>query len=233
MAVRGGRLSHALAASGWVVLGGLGAACGVLVMLVYVLTGQEYSADLAGRVIGGLILFVPGGFVLFALLFGLPAQFAARSWLRTPSSAELEAVRAARADAPPDVPDGLREGVRWAEVFAGCARSVTAFHTVVRTLDDGPAREWFTEVGETLDGELDEALRLARLGETLEAADAPHAGTADEVAERLQHARVGFADTTEEAARTALAIGPRADLTAVRAQLDMLAAQVPVLRSGQ
>lgn len=231
MAVRGGRVSHALAASGWVVLGGLGAVCGLLVTLVYVLSGQEYGSSVAGRVIGGVILFVPAGFVLFAVLFGLPTQFAARAWLRTPSRVELDAARAAGADAPPAVPEGLREGSRWADVFAGCARSVTAFHTVVGTLEHGPAREWFTGVGRTLDRELDEALRLARLGQSLETADRPAGGTADEVAERLRQARAAFAETTERAAATALALGPRSDLAAVRAQLDMLAAQVPVLRS--
>lgn len=231
MAVRGGPVSHALAASGWVVFGLFGAVVGALVTVVYVLTGQEYSSDLAGRVIGGVLLFVPMGAVLFGLLFGLPTQYAARSWLRTPSRTELAAVRAARAAAPPDVPDGLRAGSRWAEVFAGCAGSVTAFHTVVRTLDDGPAREWFTGIGATLDRELDEALRLARVGEGLEASDGSGGGTADEVAERLRQARAAFAETTDRAARTALDLGPRSDLTAVRAQLDMLAAQVPVLRS--
>ncbi|MDQ4117052.1 MAG: hypothetical protein M3235_08795 [Actinomycetota bacterium] len=48
---------------------------------------------------------------------------------------------------------------------------------------------------------------------------------------RSRQARSAFADTTERAARTALALGPRGDLTAVRVQLDMPADQVPVLRS--
>lgn len=229
MAVRGGRLTHAVAGSGFSVFGFLGAAVGMLFTLIYVLTGDGYDPSAGGRLVGGALLFVPMGFVLVGLLAGLPAQYAARSWLRTPSAAERRAAREAAEQAPTPEPDRVRPGGSWGEAYEGCAGSVTAFHAVERTLDDGPARDWFTEMGATLDHELAAALRLAGLGESLEAAGSEDAAGA--VAERLQEARTALAGTVELATSTALDLRSHADLTDVRAQLDMLSQQAPNLRS--
>lgn len=229
MPVRGGRVTHAVAASGWSVLGGVGAVLGLVITLLYVLSGGDADSTVEGRVVGGLLLFVPGGALLIGLLFGIPLQFAARAWLKTPSPAELAAAREVEPAAPP-VPDGLTEGSRWAESFGACADAVTAYRAVLGTLEDGPARDWFADLGRQLDGELDEALRLARLGESLSAVGSD-GDTARTVADRLEAARAGFTDTTERAAAVALELHRHADLSGVRAQLEMLAEQAPQLRS--
>jgi hypothetical protein len=93
-------------------------------------------------------------------------------------------------------------------------------------------RDWFAAVGETLDGELAEALRLARLGETLEPADDGEepGDTAQRVLGLLCTAETAFAETTERAAEIALDLRDESDFVRVRAELDVLAEQAPQLR---
>jgi hypothetical protein len=224
MAVRGGPVSHALARAGWLVFGMLGS----LVMVAFAL---QYASDpgadavdngFAANLVGGLIVMMPIGAVIGALL-GLPVQFAARASLCAPTRAER---RAAREVEPAH---GLRDGGRWARAYENCARSVAAFHAAVATLPEGAGRDWFDEIGTTLDDELAEALRLARLGEGL-APDGEPSGTALTVADMLGAAEKAFAETTERAATIALDMRDEPDFGRVRAQLDMLAEQAPQLR---
>jgi len=227
MAVRGGPVSHALARAGWLVAGTVGALAMVVLALLYASDPGAAGAnnEFAANLVGGLIVMLPIGALLGGLL-GLPVQFATRAWLCTPTPAERRAAR----EVAPAVPEhGLRAGGRWAQTYENCARSVAAFHAAVATLPQGAGRDWFDEIGTTLDDELAEALRLARLGEGL-APDGEPSGTALTVADMLGAAEKAFAETTERAATIALDMRDESDFGRVRAQLDMLAEQAPQLR---
>jgi hypothetical protein len=101
----------------------------------------------------------------------------------------------------------------------------------VATLSAGPGRDWLADIGTTLDAELAEALRLARLGESLEPDELTGPGeTVYQVLDRLRAAKQSFAETTERAAEIALDLRKHSDFVHVRAQLDVLAEQVPQLR---
>ncbi len=232
MAVRGGSVSHSLARAGWLVLGILGTALMVLVAYLYASDPGPAGANngFAANFVAGLIVMLPIGALLGGLL-GLPVQFATRAWLRTPTRAERRAARAVAPAEPAYAPPAhtLRKGGRWARAYENCARSVGAFHAVVATLPEGAGRAWFDQIGATLDGELAEALRLARLGEGL-APDGPPTGTALTVTDMLGAAQKAFAETTERAATIALDMRDESDFDRVRAQLDMLAEQAPQLR---
>lgn len=232
MAVRGGRVSHTLAAQGWLVFLLVGVGVGLLVGGLIGLTDVPEPGDpglgvrlVASAIVGVIFCAVPS--VLFV---GLPVQALARSYLRSASPEELQAMQQAVAAAPAGLPDGLVPGSRWARAYSGCVESVTAFHGVVRTVPDGPAKDWLRDIGTRLDTELAEALRMARLGENVEAG-APGAAVARSVGARLEVARAGFHDTTEHAAAIALDLRTDTGLEAVRAQLDQLAAQAPHLRT--
>jgi hypothetical protein len=228
MAVRGGPLSHAIARSGWLVFAVLGALVMVGVAVLYAANPTADAVDngVAANFVGAVIVMAPIGAAIGALL-GLPAQFAARAWLRNPTDAERRAAREA-------VPaHGLRASGRWARSYEVCARSVTAYHEVVATLPDGAGRDWLAGIGETLDDELSESLRLARLGESLEPDGADELdGTALRVLDRLRAAEKSFDETTERAAAIALELRDESDFVRVRAQLDMLAEQTPHLRGS-
>ncbi|RBM10922.1 hypothetical protein DI005_35145 [Prauserella sp. PE36] len=172
MALRGGPVTHALARAGALLFAFAGALVMLGVVVLYAANPGEEAMDnsVAANVVGGIVVFVPIGAVGLGLI-GLAAQYAARSWLRTPTEAERRAARDAEARTARFAREGLRPEGRWARSFETCARSVTAFHAVVGTLPEGAARSWFADIGETLDGELSEALRLARLGESLQPGD--------------------------------------------------------------
>ncbi|MBB3663545.1 hypothetical protein FB384_002449 [Prauserella sediminis] len=254
MAVRGGPVVHAVARAGWAVFGAFGALVMVVVALLYAANPGEHGADNEPPMnfLGGLIVFVPMGAVLFALL-GLPVQFFARSWLRTPTEAERRSARDAQRAADPYTPEGLLAGGRWALSYQRCVDSVTAFHAIVETLPAGPGREWLTDIGSTLDDELREALRLARLGDNLAPGgragtatparksgkqsdhahgSTPPAATSERIAELLTSAERAFASTTDRAGSVALDLRRESEFTAVRSQLDMLTAQTPHLRDS-
>ena len=231
MAVRGGPLSHALARSGWLVFAMLGALVMVGVAALYAANPTADAVDngTAANFAGAVIVMSPIGAAVGALL-GLPAQFAARAWLRNPTEAERRAARAAE----PRVPEhGLRASGRWARAYESCAQSVAAYHEIVATLPDGAGRDWLAEIGETLDDELSESLRLARLGESLDPEDDGELdGTARQVLDRLRAAERSFAETTDRAGAIALELRDESDFVRVRAQLDMLAEQTPHLRAS-
>jgi hypothetical protein len=230
MALRGGPLMHTLARAGILASAVLGT---IVMIVVAAMFASDPNEELpwGTAFIGGLIVFMPIGSVLGALV-GVPFQYGARSWLRTPTEAERRAARAAEAAAALELPPhGLRDEGRWAVSYEACARSVTTYHAVVATLPEGASREWFADVGETLDGELAEALRLARLGESLEPDDDAEPGdTARRVLELLRTAETAFAETTEQAAAIALDLRDESDFVRVRAQLEILAEQAPQLR---
>jgi hypothetical protein len=104
-------------------------------------------------------------------------------------------------------------------------------------------KDWFADIGETLNGELAEALRLAQLGESLEPDDPDNTADPDDTAdttetsetarrvlEQLQAAETAFAETTDRAATVALDLRHESDFVRVRTQLDVLAEQAPQLR---
>jgi hypothetical protein len=231
MALRGGPLSHALARAGWLVFALLGAVVMIGVAALYAAnpTAEAMDNGTAANFVGGVIVMLPIGAVIGALL-GLPVQFAARAWLCNPTAAERKAALAALAALGPD--HGLRAGGRWARSYETCARSVAAYHEVVATLRPGAGHDWLTDIGRTLDEELSESLRLARLGESLAPADTDLEGTARQVLDRLRTAEKSFAETTERAAAIALELREESDFVRVRAQLDLLAGQTPHLRSS-
>ncbi|TKG59621.1 hypothetical protein [Prauserella endophytica] len=233
MALRGGPVTHALARAGALLFAFAGALVMLGVVVLYAANPGEEAMDnsVAANVVGGIVVFVPIGAVGLGLI-GLAAQYAARSWLRTPTEAERRAARDAEARTARFAREGLRPEGRWARSFETCARSVTAFHAVVGTLPEGAARSWFADIGETLDGELSEALRLARLGESLQPGDTGEPSAMSlKVAELLRAAETSFAETTERAAAIALGLRDDSDFVRVRAQLDMLAEQAPNLRA--
>lgn len=231
MTLRGGPLSHALARAGWLVFALLGALVMIGVAVLYAAnpTADAVANGTAANFVGAVIVMLPIGVVIGALL-GLPAQFAARAWLCGPTAAERAVARAAE----PQVPEhGLRPSGRWARSYERCARSVAAYHEVAATLAAGAGRDWLTDIGETLDEELAESLRLARLGESLEPDGADDLdGTALQVFDRLRAAETSFAETTERAAAIALELRDESDFVRVRAQLDLLAEQTPHLRAS-
>lgn len=223
MAVRGGPVTHVIARAGWLVFALLGALVMIGVAVLFA-AHPDPDSSAAANFIGGVIVFTPIGAAVGALL-GLPAQFAARSWLLSPGKAERRAALARRPS------HGLHRPGRWARFYEACEQSVATYHQVVATVPDGPARDWLAGIGRTLDDELAEALRLARLGESLEPGDGTVAGeTVYRVLERLRTAKQSFADTTERAAAIALGLRSDSDFVRVRAQLDMLAEQTPQLR---
>ncbi|GAB3476821.1 hypothetical protein [Amycolatopsis cihanbeyliensis] len=236
MALRGGPVNHALARAGWAILGMLGAILGVGLAswLMATPTGSLADNSAVANFVAGLILFVPAGAV-FGCLTGVLAQFVARSWLRTPTEAERRLARetqADQADTARFAGHGLHPSGRWARSFETCANSVAAYHSIVAATPEGAGRDWFARIGETLDGELTEALRLAKLGESLESGVPSGPGqTAWQVSELLRAAETAFAETTERAAAIALNLRAESDFTHIRAQLDMLAGQAPRLRA--
>lgn len=90
MVLRGGPMSHSIARAGWLVFGALGALIMVGVAALYAANPGENGADngAGANFVGGLIVMMPIGAVLGGLL-GLLGQFGARSWLRTPTAAEI------------------------------------------------------------------------------------------------------------------------------------------------
>ncbi|BBG03376.1 MULTISPECIES: hypothetical protein [Pseudonocardia] len=232
MRVRGGRLQHAMARFGALIIGGLAAfGFGLLGMIGMAVSEEPSTLDGVPGAIAILLVMVMFVGIPAGLLVGLPVQLATRAWLRSPSPDELAAMRAAQGQARPVQPPGLRPGSWWAGAYEDCVRAVTAYHAVVRTTPDGPARSWFADVGRKLDWQLDEALRLAVLGESLDAGQAPGGPTAVTIAARLEEARAAFGQTTEQAASIALDLRSATGFADVRAQLDTLAAQAPHLRT--
>ncbi|MEV1295468.1 hypothetical protein [Pseudonocardia sp. NPDC049635] len=232
MRVRGRWPQHALARFGSLIVGGIAAlGFGVLGLIGMAVTDEPSSLDGLPGALAILIVTVLFVGIPFGLLVGLPVQLATRAWLRSPSPQERAAMQAAQGQARPVLPPGLRPGSWWAGAYEDCVRAVTAYHAVVRTTPDGPARSWFTDVGRQLDQQLDEALRLAVLGESLDAGQAPGGPTAVVIADRLEQARAAFGQTTEQAASIALDLRSDTGFAEVRAQLDTLAAQAPHLRT--
>lgn len=224
MAQRGGPVTHAIARAGWAVFGMLGALPMVVVAVLYMSDPSADAADnsAVANLVGGLVVFVPIGAAVGGLL-GLLAQFAARSWLRAPTPAERRAAREVT---------GLRPSGRWMRSYKTCAEAVTSFHAIVATLPAGAGRDWLTDIGTTLDDELSEALRLAKLGESLHPEGRRRMSeTASKVADLLSDAERSFAETTQRAAAIALDLRDESDFVRVRAQLDMLAEQTPHLRA--
>jgi len=227
MALRGGAVSHAIARAGWLVFAMAGVLAMIGVAVLYTANPGARAADNApaANFVGSMILLAPIGALVGAMI-GLPAQFAARSWLRSPTEAERQAARA--------VPQGhgLRPDGRWARSYEVCARSVDAYHQAVSGLPDVAGRDWLAGIGATLDDELAESLRLARLGEKLELADGRMDETALRVLDRLRAAERSFTETADRAAAIALELRGDSDFVRVRAQLDMLAEQAPQLRAS-
>lgn len=217
-----GKVSQMLARAGWLVCATLGAIAMIVVAVLYAADPVARDGDpLATTLIGGLIVFVPIGAVLGALV-GLGVQFVTRGVLRSRVPVEPLAAKPRH---------GLTRRGRWARSYKACARSVTAFHAIVATVSSAAGREWLATIGETLDDELAEALRLAQIGESLAPTGEPK-GTALTVADMLGAAEKSFAETTERAAAIALDLRDGSDFAQVRAQLDMLAEQAPQLRSA-
>ncbi|HEV7650726.1 MAG TPA: hypothetical protein VGP26_21485 [Actinophytocola sp.] len=221
MAGSGGRVTHTLARAGWLVCATLGAIAMMVVAVFYAADPVARGTDpAAATLVGAMIVFVPIGAALGALV-GLPVQFVTRAVLRS------------RVPVPPAAKptNGLTQRGRWARSYKACARSVTAFHAIVATVSSAAAREWLAGIGETLDDELAEALRLAQIGQSLAPTGEPK-GTALTVQDMLGAAEKSFAETTERAASIALDLRDDSDFARVRAQLDMLAEQAPQLRAA-
>ena len=219
-----GPLTQVIAEAGWLV-------CGILGLVVMVLLAALVSSTPVD-LLGTLSVLVPLG-AAGGALGGTVAQSAARARLLGLPAGTGTQRHIAPETVQPMPGYGLRRHGRWERFYEACARSVATYHEVVDTVSDGPAREWLAGIGATLDAELAEALRLARLGESLEPDDLTGPGeTVYKVLERLRAAKTSFAETTERAAAIALDLRRDSDFVRVRAQLDMLAEQVPQLRDA-
>jgi hypothetical protein len=201
----------------------------------------------AGSVgLGELIVMLPSGGALGAVV-GLWVQIAARARLNNPTIAglnaasdhavasEVKATRMSAAARRTKIQNlGLRPDGRWARSYLACVRSVRAYHAVVDSLPAGAGRDWLAKIGVTLDRELAEALRLARLGETLEPADSAEPNeSARRVQDLLRAAEKAFAETADRAVAIGLDLRAESDFVQVRTQLDLLAEQAPDLRETQ
>jgi hypothetical protein len=202
--------------------------CGLLGLVVTVLFSAVVVGGSAGALLGLLAVLGPVGAV-GGVVGGLRAQHAARERLLAPARRPVGEIDSTGWIALP-VHD-LRPHGRWARFYEACHRSVSRYHGIVATVAPGPGRDWLARIGETLDAELAEALRLARLGQSLEPDELTGPGeTVYQVLLRLRAAKESFAETTERAAAIALDLRQDSDFVHVRAQLDMLAEQVPQLR---
>lgn len=193
-----------------------------------------------------LILLIPAGAALGGFV-GFWVQLIGQAWLgNSPAAkpanldagranviqAQLQTARAAADAATTRAPDhGLHPTGRWAQAYLACVRSVAAYHAVIGEVPAGTGRDWLAKIGGTLDRELAEALRLARLGENLEPnGPGEPSETAQRVLELLRAAEKSFAETTNRAVAIALDLRAESDFVRVRAQLDLLAEQAPHLR---
>lgn len=214
-------VTHVLAEAGRVV-------CGVLGLVVMVLFAAVVAGGSAQDLLALLAVFAPVGAV-GGFLGGVLAQNAARARLLAPARRPVGEVDSTGWLALPG--HGLRPHGRWARFYEACHRSVSRYHDLVETVAPGPGRDWLARIGETLDAELAEALRLAKLGQSLEPDELTGPGeTVYQVLLRLRAAKESFAETTERAAAIALDLRRDSDFVHVRAQLDVLAEQVPQLR---
>jgi hypothetical protein len=200
---------------------------GVLTMVVGAAAGFVETGELIAMLVIGAVV---GTFVGSLIQTDARARLggsAARPQVARPAAAR--AVRAADRKGVPaaKVPDhGLRPEGPWARSYQACARSVASFYAVVDSLPDGAGRTWMAEIGGTLDRELAEALRLARLGENLEPdGQAEPNESARRVLARLHAAEKSFAETTDRAVEIALDLREESDFVRVRTQLDLLAEQ--------
>jgi|GEM_PF-6741634 len=230
MRVRGGRVTHLVARVGWLVFGVAGIVLGSVVAVLFGLNEDEPQYGFAAAFIGGLILFVPICTV-FAVLVGLGAQFGSRAWLRTAPPVVSRQEREQQDLVAQVGKAGLRADTRWGRHYANCLRAVSRFHDIVRELPDSAAGTWFNDIGRTLDTQLAEALRLAKLGDNLTMGTTGRnpSPTAVRIDASLQAAVTAFHGTTERAASIALELHGEADFTRVRSQLDMLQQQAPQL----
>jgi len=230
MQVRGGRVTHTLARVGWLVFGAAGIVLGGVVAVVFGLNEDDPDYGFAAAFLGGLILFVPICTV-FTVLIGLGAQFGTRAWLRTAPPVVSQQQREQQELAAQLADAGVRPDSRWGQHYANCLRAVSGFHDLVRELPDNAAGDWFADIGRTLDGQLAEALRLAKLGESLTAGSAGRnpSPTAVRIDQSLHAAVNAFNRTMERAASIALELHGEADFTRIRSQLDMLQQQAPQL----
>ena len=228
---RGGRVTHVIARVGWLVFAAAGVALMLVLAVILGVLEDDPEYDFTSAFLGAMILFAPVGGVLFALV-GLGAQFGTRAWLRSAPPVVSPEQHRDRELANQVAQAGLRAGSRWAEHYENCLRAVSGFRDIVEELPDNAAQEWFVGIGETLDQQLAAALRLAKLGDSLEASSdsgQSPSTTMRQVDESLQQAVDAFAQTTEQAASIALELHGGAEFTRVRSQLDMLQQQAPRL----
>lgn len=228
----GRRVVHAVSTAGWAIFGVVGAALMFLVAVLYAFSPGEHADNgFVGNLFGGAIVFMPIGAVLGGLV-GFGAQRAARAWLRSAPPVESSTARGKRLAAERSAAAGLDPSSEWSRRYQKCLRSVTAYHELVRGLDGGAAKDWLADVGATLDAELDEALQLAKVGESLDHGEPGELSpTAKRAGEQLDDAVRSFADTADRAAAIALDLRDDSDFAKVRAQLDVLAEQTPHLRT--
>lgn len=227
-AIKGGPPAHLFARGGWAAGAGLGAvATPAAVALSGALAGSS-----AGAVLLALVVLFLAGAVSGAVL-GALAQQGVRSWLLAPTQEEQRAERKVQARAQRFDASDLASSSWWRQRFHSCSDSVEAFHQLVDATPTGQSRDWLADIGERLDDELAEALRLARLGDRL--ADQEQEEPSQErerLAERLREAEAAFAATLERASTIATGASGETGFSHLHAELDMLAEQAPQLRAA-
>lgn len=120
----------------------------------------------------------------------------------------------------------------WLRVLETCEDSVRRYHEVVDATVDGPVRNWLATVAEDLDEELDEAARLARLGNaSAPDGDIQATETTQLIMARLTEAEQSFTETVSRATKIALTATAETEFEQIRAHLELLRAEAPHLRS--
>jgi hypothetical protein len=200
---------------------------GVLTMVVgaalaFVGTGELIAMLVIGAAVGGFV-----GSLIQTDARARLGESAAKPQVARPAPAKpVRAADRKRVPAAKVQGHGLRPDGPWARSYQACARSVASFYAVVDSLPEGAGRTWMAEIGGTLDRELAEALRLARLGENLSPdGQAEPNESARRVLDRLHAAEKSFAETTDRAVEIALDLRDESDFVRVRTQLDLLAEQ--------
>jgi hypothetical protein len=118
----------------------------------------------------------------------------------------------------------------WNGYIGACADSVARFRRITGALPAGPARTWLAEIAQRLDAELEAVRRLAIVGDSIEPARfRVREEPAKRIAQRLDAARIAFADAVSQAAEVAEQVALDPAHSDVRANLEVLSRQASQL----
>lgn len=213
---RGAKQGVAVARDYGAVIGAAAAAAVLtaLIVLELILTWNKPEETIVKNLVTGVVIVVVGSVLGAAVGRRLGGFIAARS---LESSSRW--------------PDRHRRS-EWSRVLETCEDAVRRYHQVVDATVDGPVRDWLANVADDLEEELDEAVRLARLGHaTAPDGDTEASETTQLIMARLTEAEQSFMETVNRATKIALSATADTEFEQIRAHLELLRAEAPHLRS--